>query len=447
MPTLTDEQFEDIDSELANAQPPLPEIVSELLKVDGAYGRLLKKINNKPVLIARDTREFRLDEPLYIRRIEVFGGSNDKIAKSLSLTAVLADGKKLELKPIIGDRKNSDGSKTPFTQYVVKGFVTALSVRSKLAYRKLTISRIVVLGYSLSQLDLLAKKLEKAVDTYYSLDSYVSTKQELVEKAADEKGLLDEEIATLEAQKEQLAQNKEDFDLELTDLNEQVKVATESLEKVNANLRISQDALSSTRNSDSQLKESIDAANKEIVKRREELQKLIEDRSLISDEYRDYVSEGKGQATQYLLLLALPLVVIAFCSWQLYTGAVRILELNASSIPQVLSLSLQRLPFAAAIALVVAVCWRISSLLIARIIVIHEQRLALARLLVIAKDTIVSSAAGLELSDEDRFRERMHLKLEMLKGHLTSELGRGFNYHPLDNEDSRQEKVDKEEES
>lgn len=210
----------------------------------------------------------------------------------------------------------------------------------------------------------------------------------------------------------------------------QAKVAADDLEKVKATLALSQEALAATENNSAQLKEEIVSSNKEIVRRREELQVLINDRNLISDEYRDYVSEGKGQAKNYMLLLVIPLLVIGFCSWQLYQGALRILQLQPSGVEQVLSMSLQRIPFAAAIAFVVAVCWKIISLLIGRIMAIHGQRLALARLLVIAKDTIAASSAGLDLSDDQKFREHMGLKLQMLKAHMTSDLGRDFEYVP-----------------
>ena len=69
--------------------------------------------------------------------------------------------------------------------------------------------------------------------------------------------------------------------------------------------------------------------------------------------------------------------------------------------------------------------------------VIHSQRLGLARLLVVAKDTVYSSMDGLNIPDERKFRERIKLKLQMLRSHLTSELGRDFEYEPHKNDASQ----------
>lgn len=446
MTQLTDTQFEDVEGVLNGAQPPLPDIVNAFSDVDGAYGRLLKRVNTKPVLISKEVREFRLDEPIYIRRIEVYGENNEKITKGLAITVRKMDGSVVELKAIPSVRANNDGSKTNYTQYIVKGFVTRVTVNSKLAYRKLTINRVSVLGYTLAQLELVSKKLEKAVDTYYSIDAFVAEKRGAVSVAKESKASLDEEISELQTRYDEAEKEAKEAEQELEELRGQVKIVSDSLEKSAANLRISQEALAATENSSAQLKEEIVSSNKEIVRRREELQVLVNDRSLISDEYRDYVSEGKGQAKSYLWLLVIPLLVVAFCSWQLYQGAVRILQLDAAGVEQVLSMSLQRIPFAAAIAFVVAVCWKIMSLLIGRIMIIHGQRLALARLLVIAKDTVAASSVGLDIADDEKFREHMALKLQMLKGHLTSELGRDFEYIPTKRESKKveSEKVESE---
>lgn len=430
---LTQSQFDAIEDVLAEAQPPLPELVNSFNDVDGAYARLLKRVNTKPVLISKEIREFHLDEPVYIRRIDVYGESNEKISNGLAITVRKMNGELVELKAVVTVRTNADGSKVNYTQFVVKDFVTRVSVKSKLAFRKLTINRVAVLGYTFAQLELISKKLEKCVDTYYAIEAFVAEKRGAVTSAKESKAALDQEISELANRLSEAEQSAKEAEQELELIQEQVEVASASLEKTSANLKISQDALAATENSSAQLKEEITSANREIVRRREELQALINDRSLISDEYRDYVSEGKGQARSYIGLLVIPLLVIGFCSWQLYQGALRILQLEVGGIEQVLSMSLQRLPFAAAIAFVVAVCWKIMSVLIGRIMLIHGQRLALARLLVIAKDTVASSSAGLDISDEDKFRERMTLKLQMLKGHLTSELGRDFEYTPPKN--------------
>lgn len=157
MTQVSDAQFDDIENVLAGAQPPLPEIINAFNDVDGSYTRLLKRVNTKPVLISKDVREFSTEDPLYIRRIDVFGESNDKIVKGLSLVIQRLDGSEFELKPLVATRTNNDGSKTSHIQFQVKCFTLRVRVKSKLPYRKLTINQISVVGYTLSQLELVSK--------------------------------------------------------------------------------------------------------------------------------------------------------------------------------------------------------------------------------------------------------------------------------------------------
>ena len=428
MAEFSDERFANLDDEVADAQPPLPNFINPFARADGSYARLFKKINNKPVLISKEIREFRLEELAYIRRIEVFAGQQEKVLKGLSIVAVSADGKESQLTPVTFSRTNSDGSTSSGVQYAAKQFCIRVRVRSTFPYRKLTINKVDVIGYTIDQLEMVANKLEKSVDTYNGIEKFVQEKKENVAQLEDQKSQIEGEIERLKAVCNELVTEKEQADQAFSTASSELKEQVDALNTVRSKLKVSQDALATNKNNDAQLKESIATINREIVQKGDELKKLAEDRNLISDEYRDYVAEGKTQSKQYLMLVCIPLAIIAFCSWQLYSGAHRILQEDVSNIEQLAALSLQRLPFAAALALVVTLCWKISAALIKRIMVIHGQRLTLAKLLVIAKDTVASSAVGADISEEAKFRERVRLKVEMLRGHLTTELGKDLNF-------------------
>ncbi|WP_372176913.1 hypothetical protein ACCQ23_15615 [Xanthomonas axonopodis pv. phyllanthi] len=57
-------------------------------------------------------------------------------------------------------------------------------------------------------------------------------------------------------------------------------------------------------------------------------------------------------------------------------------------------------------------------MLLDKVIAIHGERLALAKLLVIARDTVHTSSRGLDISDDEVFHERVKLKMELLRQHL-----------------------------
>lgn len=58
-----------------------------------------------------------------------------------------------------------------------------------------------------------------------------------------------------------------------------------------------------------------------------------------------------------------------------------------------------------------------------RILSINEERLTLAKLLILAKETVFSTAEATNISADEKFRARVEVKLEMLKAYLANSLG------------------------
>ncbi|OWQ49579.1 hypothetical protein CEE60_19370 [Stenotrophomonas maltophilia] len=79
---------------------------------------------------------------------------------------------------------------------------------------------------------------------------------------------------------------------------------------------------------------------------------------------------------------------------------------------------IQRLPYTAATVAIVGMLLELLRQIVKKVMKIHEDRLALARLLVIARDATYASAADLEMSEEQIFAERMKVKMVLLKAHL-----------------------------
>lgn len=187
--------------------------------------------------------------------------------------------------------------------------------------------------------------------------------------------------------------------------------------------------------------------NEDIAGLKRELKTLQNDRSVISDEYTDYVREGRSQATLYAWIAGVCLVASLVGAGLLVAGAAHYLDPRVTSTAEAYALFIQRLPFTAAFAATIGLLLKLADYLIKGVYSIHQSRLTLARLLVLAKDTVYSSAADLNVSDADRLKERVRLKVDLLRQYLSAELGVGKPLKPEAKIKAATDGEDKDEES
>lgn len=430
MEAMTADEFQNVGTLLKEAVPQAPRLINGFVKAGRKYQPLLKEANVRAVTVPRESTEFVAETPILIRRIDVVGRDTAKIAEGLSLKLRLLDGSLRDLAPKNTKLVLADGTTVSALRYQVDAVGKSLIAKSTLSIRALKLTSVRISGYSLDQFEAISEKVARTIDLSTRLDTYVSKQQDDVLVASEAKAALEKESAEIKAEVERLEDNQNSLQNEIASLVQEEaksKAAKLAVEQALADARSSLEAV---KNNEAQLREDVASLNKDIANKKSALNQLINDRNLISDEYKDYVAEGKQQSAKYAWFLYYAITIIAVCSWQLYAGATRILDAKPDGLTGLLTLSLQRLPFAAALALIVTVAWKLAAVFVDRIMTIHAQRLALARLLVIAKDTVYSSTSGLSISDEQKFRERIRLKLDMLRGHLTSELGRDFAYRP-----------------
>jgi hypothetical protein len=75
---------------------------------------------------------------------------------------------------------------------------------------------------------------------------------------------------------------------------------------------------------------------------------------------------------------------------------------------------------------IITACYKIARSFISEMIKINNQRLNLTKISIIAKDVSMASEHDLNLSDEDIYRLRSELKMQLLKDHLKEYLSKGF---------------------
>lgn len=380
---------------------------------------VLEQVAEKSFSLDRRAKRFIATEPVWVRYITFLSDDIKKFKDSVGFSYVNLKGESVSKKLSLGENNS----------YVwINDVVVSFEIQSTAKLFKADLKKVSVCGFDLQELAKVSENSIRAFDLKAGIDKKLK-------EAKDEVEGLQNKISSMEQEELELSERIDASRVEFERISTSVREVEAELESVNSELAASQARLDAFRtqetnaqNNIEQLKQAVAGLNRKIAEERAELEKLTSDRSLISDEYRDYVKEGRSQSFWYLLFSVLPALVIILAVQQVYDSSEALLNRQFSSFSEVFSAFIQRIPFTLVLAGAVYYSWVLASGLLGRVFKIHNDRLTLARLLVIAKDTVYSSAQGLNIDDEVKLRERVVLKIELLKSHLARDLSPDFEY-------------------
>ena len=219
----------------------------------------------------------------------------------------------------------------------------------------------------------------------------------------------------------------EKFDA-LTDSNKNLDEALERKTIQENSLTTKNDAIQkqtlATESELAQKTERLSNTNIAIANGEDKLKNLVSNINVFSEEFSGFVDQGTKQVKVYLVLAIIPLVLLCIVVFQLFHGAVD-LSLKYSEIPKIdlLTLFTTRVPFVTIAAFVVAACIKILYFLTSRIINIHQQRLNMAKIAILAKDVSDASTSNLDLSSDEIYEAKTYLKMSILKSYLADQIG------------------------
>lgn len=395
--------------------------INELFSTTALYSPLLKPEDPARSAIDIDKRErtFSCDNPVFLRRVN-FTGVN---SKNLEFTVFTSEGISKKI-PVI--------EYTNVSQALVNEFCVKFTLKSKGAFGKPKLSSMVISGFDF--------RLQQKVRT--SLVEFININNELSTFLADAKKTVAAQEARSATVVASLAEAQESLisvEEELIGVKEvlvsknkellEVEMRVKATEVITSSLNSEIEAKS---NNVQQLERESRKLNVEVSDLNQELSSLVNDRSLISDEFADFVKEGKGQAAIYIKLMALPVLVMGGSVLILFNGANNLIVGHYETSQDIMASILLRVPFAAAIGGAIYYSWIISSSFMKKIFEIQEERLTLAKLLVLAKNTVFSTAEDLGIDAKEKFHLRTRLKIEMLKSHLAKNFGGTISMPELD---------------
>ncbi|TCD23857.1 hypothetical protein E0D86_01175 [Pseudomonas sp. IC_126] len=416
-------QLESIEEAFKDLQDALPEEATwtnSFFKGSGKFGKLLS--GGEPLKLDRKAKRYLSTTPVWIRYIS-FTTSDPKTLKAqLKCRATTVAGTVIE-KSLTIDQKQT------FCFVWFNSLCTSFEIQSSSGLiNNSTLSKININGFDLNTFEKVAACASESLELKANIDAYVENTRNELASIESECALATSKKEALEERTEDTKQAYAESEAELTASKANVANAKAELESLESSIRQANSNLSNIENNVTLLKASSAALTKKIAEHKHDLDQITNDRSLISDEYKDFVKEGKNQVALYFFLSLLPLTAIILSAGRLFSSAESILSRPPTSLGDVAATLITRLPFTLILMLAIGASAKIAFFLLSRAIEIHRDRLTLARLLVIAKDTVFSSTQGLDVSDDSKFRERIKLKIELLKSHLSRDLSEDFTY-------------------
>ncbi|MCC4607262.1 hypothetical protein LL967_05130 [Xanthomonas campestris pv. zinniae] len=408
---INSEEVDSVIQQLDDVLPgEVPVLTGKLIAKSTRIKGLIDSSSVGPVYMKRgEFSAYSSPGVLYIRSVRFYSPDPDILVKNLTVKPVGADGtpgKSFKL-----GRMTSSGYAYAFLDQFCRGFEVEIIGKKTL----LTFTKIEITGYALDQLEAFAEDLRKGLEIRTGLDTYVEGLKSDIELAEDSKKEIDLRVSSTKGQLAELVGEVDKSEEQLAKSKERAVLITAALEKIREEARIAE-------NAKQQIEGELKQLNLKMGETRHELKTLIQERRLISDEYSDFVLEGRKQSWWYAGLSVLPLAGAIAALVSLLVAGWNFAKLVSITPGQAYANLLQRAPYTIATVIAFTLLVKLCHVLLNRLIEIHGERLTLAKLLVVARDTAFASAADLDIDEDEIFRERMNLKMRLLKSHLGIDL-------------------------
>jgi hypothetical protein len=337
----------------------------------------------------------------------------------------------------------------PSVRFIV-GKVATSFVLHRGSFLSKDIKKIVVSGLFLDEIEKFERShknlLDLKEDALSDIDEKLSELNKKSKSVDIEREKLVQEMLASKNSMDELSQHHDALMLEVESLQKQeselsVKVDTQKKQLTSAALKIDELA---KRNIaiDSELEqktETLSSKNISISKAEEKLKGLVNNVNVFSEEFSGFVEQGRKQVNLYAILMVVPLLLLSVVVYNLFKGAVD-LTTKFEKIPNIdlITLLVTRIPFVAVASLIIGVTIKIIYFLIGKITAIHQQRLDLAKIAIIAKDVSDASASQLDMPLEEAYEAKTYLKMALLKSYLSGQIAT-FSYSKRNSEASTQE--------
>lgn len=359
--------------------------------------------------------KFKFKEPIYIDRIQLK-------AKS-SLKDVVITYKTIQQ---ILEKRTIKEDKSSYIASRIRNTIDEFSIQAPKKSR-IELEKIELFGFRLSQFEIIKDNFNQILSLNDKLEKGIEEANVQILKMQEESAALDGKHQELDEKVEELSVQKNELEQTISDAQKKANGLKNSQTQLDETIKKLNSTELNLKNSIQEREATLTTVNTNISARREELKKLESDKSLIAYDVQDYIKNANENIYSYKLLSLMPWAIIFIATMYILFGTDGLTTvLKVEQDAQIWTIFWTRIPFVLAVSSVIYVAYEVSNVFIRKIIEINQQKLDFQKLGIIAKDVSEVSSMGLELSDEEKFELRTKLKMDMLKSHLSKDLGKNF---------------------
>lgn len=214
------------------------------------------------------------------------------------------------------------------------------------------------------------------------------------------------------------------LDDEISTSEKERKNVESELSELNATLNFTNENVELLEQTSKKYKEELSTLKKEVRDEDSKLKRLQRDVDVFSEDLKAYTGETRRQQVFYGLICVILLGVLVFITTSLFERAENlIINFEEGKINNIWDVLISRVPFMFAVLGIVTFIAEGMRRCINEVIAIHDQRLAFLRLSIVAREVVETSTEGLDIDKKTIAKERVKLKLTLLRHHMEKDLG------------------------
>lgn len=409
-----EQQIDDLSKLDTTPIPAIPNIKSEYINLIGKQSSLVNRAQQEDVSVQTGKIIIKFLEPMWVYDLTIWTANEDqantdKLYRHTTATVTYSRGDTREITLFASDNYLDCYIKDFISEIEIKFFnINKILILTPPKCQKITIKGLSGEDYA---------ELCGRIESYLSNSKKLNATRDRVQAELTEKNT---KILELKDEIEALAGSSATAKSELATEEEKLNTARTGLLQIE-----SQASLLTKKCDDIEQRISENERNNKnliinIQDNKAELEKLLANKNVFMEEFSSYVEQGKRNIQFYTLVGIILFIIIGACLKQLITSALALS--NDPTILQTISafdLFLSRLPLAFLLGLIMIASVRMLSTLLGKIFEIHQERLLLSKLSILAKDNSFFSATGVDVSSEIIYDKRVSLKMELLKEFLS----------------------------
>lgn len=397
------EEIEQLSQDISNSDEIKPHII-DINLVESQSGKMINLLNGDTTeTLNNQYYHFKFKEPIYIHQINFIPEEGIDLL-GMEITYIDFKNEQSTIKFTKKEHVNA------LPREVIKEF--KIKPKKKIL-QKTKLKKIELLGFLVNELDSIKEKVEEVGDYKADIQKKLNELIQKNTKYNDKEGRLnelDEQIPKLEEEK-----------IELKGKVDALEVQRKSLKEDEQTLK----------GSISQLNTESESLNKKIPEQKRELKKLIADKNIFSTEMVEYIQQANNHMKTYFALSLIPWILILCVSYLVFNKTADLSTIYSSFDGEIdiFAIFWTRLPFALITISILFIAYEISKVFVQNMMKIQSQKRVFAKIGIVAKDVSDSSILELEeLTDEEKFELRTKLKMDLLKAHLSNDIGENYEY-------------------